>query len=56
MSNQKDEFQTTLNNLFNMNDLLEKYIVEHTFKKIEEMLNNKSNPIEVNNHNQKEIQ
>ena len=34
MSNQKAEFQNTLNNLSNMIDLLGKSIVEHTFKKI----------------------
>ena len=56
MSNQKDEFQNTLNNLSNMIDLLGKSIVDHIFKKIEEMLNNKPKPIEENNHNQKEIQ
>ena len=50
MSNQKPEFQNTLNNISNLIDLLGKSIVEHSFKKLEEILSNKSNPKEDEHH------
>ena len=41
MSNQNDQIQNTLGNIPNIIDLLGKSIVEHTFKKFEEIIINK---------------